>query len=54
MKERTEKEKLWEAGSKAKPCKKDKEEEIKLTCCNIEITGEIEDYGLCPKCKEHL
>jgi|TARA_R110000744_G_scaffold378850_1_gene495638 hypothetical protein len=30
------------------------EDEIEYTCCNIEITGEIRDYGLCPKCLEHL
>ena len=54
MRERTKKEKLWEAGSKAKPTKKDKEEEIKLTCCNIEITGEVADAGRCPTCQEHI
>tara|TARA_R110000744_G_scaffold378122_1_gene493877 strand:+ start:11955 stop:12173 length:219 start_codon:yes stop_codon:yes gene_type:complete len=32
----------------------DLEDEIEYTCCNIEITGEIRDYGLCPKCQEHL
>lgn len=33
---------------------KDKEEDIKYTCCNVEITQEIKDNGLCPKCLEHL
>ena len=30
------------------------EEETEYTCCNIEITPEIKDNGLCPKCLEHL
>ena len=30
------------------------EEEIKVTCCNVEITQEIKDIGLCPKCLEHI
>jgi hypothetical protein len=25
-----------------------------LTCCGDEITGEVEDYGICPTCKEHI
>ena len=59
MKERTEKE---------KPCKKDEEELhyceqcgedlpeelICLTCCGDEITGMVEDIGLCPTCLEHI
>jgi hypothetical protein len=84
MKKRTEKEKLWEAGSKAKPCTKE-ENKIELsnikevdkiiesileyceqcdedlpkehtcyTCCGNEITGEVEDIGLCPTCLEHI
>ena len=24
------------------------------TCCNVEITQEISDYGICPTCKEHI
>ena len=50
-KERTEEEKLWELGSKAEP--KD-EEEIEFTCCGDEITGDVEDVGLCPTCFEHI
>ena len=30
------------------------EEEIKVTCCNVEITQEIKDIGLCPQCLEHI
>ena len=59
MKEKTEKE---------KPCKKDEEElqyceqcyedlpeeHICLTCCGDEITGMVEDIGLCPTCLEHI
>ena len=30
------------------------EDEIEYTCCGIEITGEIEDFGLCPECLEHI
>ena len=30
------------------------EEEIEYTCCNVEITQEIKDNNLCPKCSEHL
>ena len=33
---------------------KEEEEEIEYTCCNVEITQEIKDNGLCPKCLEHL
>jgi capsular polysaccharide biosynthesis protein len=33
--------------------KADSQEE-NLTCCGDEITGEIEDYGICPTCKEHI
>ena len=29
-------------------------EEIEVTCCNVEITQEIKDVGLCPKCLEHI
>ena len=27
---------------------------ICFTCCNVEITQEIKDVGLCPKCLEHI
>ena len=30
------------------------DEEIKLTCCGDEITGEVEDVGICPTCLEHI
>jgi len=30
------------------------EEHICFTCCGDEITGEIEDIGLCPTCLEHI
>jgi len=30
------------------------EEEIEYTCCGDEITGWVEDYGICPTCKEHI
>lgn len=25
-----------------------------VTCCNVEITQEIKDNNICPKCGEHL
>ena len=30
------------------------EEEIDYTCCNVEITEDIKDIGLCPICLEHI
>ena len=30
------------------------EEETEYTCCGVEITQEIKDNDLCPKCLEHL
>mgnify|MGYP003681157091 CR=1 FL=1 len=30
------------------------QEEIQYTCCGDEITGEVEDIGLCPSCDEEL
>lgn len=30
------------------------EEHTCFTCCGDEITGEVEDVGLCPTCLEHL
>ena len=30
------------------------EEETEITCCNVEITQEIKEVGLCPKCLEHI
>lgn len=33
---------------------KTEDEKIEYTCCGDEITGEIEDYGICPTCKEHF
>ena len=30
------------------------EEEIEVTCCNVEITEEIKDNNLCPVCLEHI
>jgi hypothetical protein len=33
---------------------KETEEEIEYTCCNVEITQEIKDIGLCPSCLEHI
>jgi len=36
-------------------CGEDKPtEHICYTCCGDEITGEVEDYGICPTCKEHI
>ena len=32
----------------------DEEENEHYTCCNVEITDEIRDIGLCPKCLEHI
>jgi len=29
-------------------------EEVKFTCCNIEITDDIKDIGRCPKCLENI
>ena len=31
-----------------------KEEEMEYTCCGDEVTGEVEDLGLCPTCLEHI
>ena len=33
---------------------KQTEEEKEYTCCNVEITQEIKDNNICPKCLEHL
>jgi len=33
---------------------KQTEEEEEYTCCGVEITQEIRDNDLCPKCLEHL
>jgi len=33
---------------------KQTEEEVEYTCCGVEITQEIKDNDLCPKCLEHL
>ena len=30
------------------------EDHICYTCCNVEITQEIIDIGLCPTCLEHI
>jgi len=30
------------------------EEEIEYTCCNIEVSGILEDIRICPECKEHF
>lgn len=32
----------------------EEEEEIKVTCCGDEITGQVEDIGICPTCLEHI
>ena len=29
-------------------------EEVEYTCCNVEITQEIKDAGICPTCLEHI
>ena len=29
-------------------------EEIELTCCGDEVKGWVEDYRICPTCKEHI
>jgi|TARA_B110000438_G_scaffold295123_1_gene337625 hypothetical protein len=49
MKEEEE-QRLWELGSKAEPKQEDKK--VQYTCCSDEITGEVEDIGLCPTCLE--
>mgnify|MGYP001579474973 FL=1 len=51
--EEIEKQMLWELGSKAEP-KQEDEEEVQYTCCGDEITGEVEDIGLCPTCLEYI
>jgi len=33
---------------------KETEEETEITCCGVEITQEIKEVGLCPKCLEHI
>ena len=48
----SEEQRLWELGSKAEP--KQEDEEVQYTCCGDEITGEVEDIGLCPTCLEHI
>ena len=30
----------------------DEIQDVEVTCCNVEITQEIKDNGLCPKCLE--
>ena len=30
------------------------QEKIQYTCCGDEITGMVEDIGLCPTCLEHI
>mgnify|MGYP003650947541 CR=1 FL=1 len=37
-----------------KQSEEEEEEEIQYTCCGNEITGEVEDVGLCPTCLEHI
>ena len=53
MKERTEKEKIWEAGSKAKSCTK---EENKIELSNIKEVDKIIESILeyCEQCDEDL
>tara|TARA_R110000824_G_scaffold114085_1_gene264356 strand:+ start:595 stop:708 length:114 start_codon:yes stop_codon:yes gene_type:complete len=29
-------------------------EEVEFTCCNIEITDDVKDFGRCPKCLENI
>jgi len=33
---------------------KDEKEQVELTCCGDEIVGWVEDYRICPTCKEHI
>ena len=33
---------------------KDEKEQVKLTCCGVEITTLISDNGLCPICLENI
>jgi hypothetical protein len=30
------------------------DEEYELTCCGDEVKGWVEDYRICPTCKEHI
>lgn len=30
------------------------EEDIEYTCCGDEVVGWVEDYRICPTCKEHI
>ena len=32
----------------------DEIQDVEVTCCNVEITQEIKEVGLCPKCLEHI
>tara|TARA_R110000751_G_scaffold287300_1_gene391963 strand:+ start:593 stop:766 length:174 start_codon:yes stop_codon:yes gene_type:complete len=32
----------------------DETQDVEVTCCNVEITQEIKEVGLCPKCLEHI
>jgi len=32
----------------------EEEEEIEYTCCGDEVVGWVEDYRICPTCREHI
>jgi len=54
MEKEKEEQKLWELGIESSQKINESEEEIEYTCCNIEVTGIIEDIRICPDCKEHF
>jgi len=32
----------------------EQENKIEYTCCNVEVSGILEDIRICPECKEHF
>ena len=32
----------------------EEEKEIEYTCCGDEVVGWVEDYRICPTCREHI
>ena len=34
--------------------KVEEEEDVEYTCCGDEVVGWVEDYRICPTCKEHI
>ena len=32
----------------------EEQQEIEYTCCGDEVVGWVDDYRICPTCKEHI